>query len=166
MINNPTYFKLPWTIFQSNVGDPVIKSGRVSVIINLYNPVILFCLSQARTWISNVTGRGFFIYSVAMLHLYRRSLFYWWRKPEYPEKTTDLPKSLTNVMLYRVNLTMSRIQTHNVSICKIFYTWVTLRMRFLLLFFTSISLANRSSGFSRKCIYKGQIYTEFSRDNL
>jgi len=33
---------------------------------------------------------------VAMLHLYRGGLFYWWRKPEYPEKTTDLRKSLTN----------------------------------------------------------------------
>jgi inosine-uridine nucleoside N-ribohydrolase len=22
--------------------------------------------------------------------------FYWWRKPEFPEKTTDMPQSLTN----------------------------------------------------------------------
>ena len=26
----------------------------------------------------------------AILQLYRGSQFYWWRKPEYPEKTTDL----------------------------------------------------------------------------
>jgi hypothetical protein len=25
-----------------------------------------------------------------MFQLYRGSQFYWWRKPEYPEKTTDL----------------------------------------------------------------------------
>ena len=40
----------------------------------------------------------------------RRSIF-WWRKPEYPEKTTYLPQitdTLYDIMLYRINLDMKR----------------------------------------------------------
>jgi len=50
--------------------------------------------------------------------LYHGSQFYWWRKPEYSEKTIDLSQvtdKFYHIMLYRVHLDTNRVLTHNVT---------------------------------------------------
>ena len=53
-----------------------------------------------------------------IFQLYRGDQFYWWNKPEYPDKTTDLSQvidKLDHIMLHLVHLDINGVRIHNVS---------------------------------------------------
>jgi hypothetical protein len=53
-----------------------------------------------------------------IFQLYRGCQFYWWRKPEYYDKTTDLSQvidKLYHIMLLRVSFAISEARTRNIA---------------------------------------------------
>jgi hypothetical protein len=103
----------------------------------IYNYHCNQCLSPLKLWVfsfsksilnqNNLSKMIITLYCVGLwwltpvttiFQLYRGGQFYWWRKPEYPQKTTDMSQvteTFYHIALYRVHLVISGIRTHNFS---------------------------------------------------
>jgi hypothetical protein len=75
--------------------------------------VLLLC------WPSTLFNRTVCVFVLTPLstifQLYRGGLCYWWRKPEDPEKTTDLWQVTDKLSHNVVHLALIEIRTHNIS---------------------------------------------------
>ena len=90
-----------WTHYIGGIGDRLQAYSREANDIDVLL-LGLWCLAPLST----------------IFQLYRGGQYYWWGKPDYSPKTTDLPQvtdRLHHIMLYPVHLTIRRILTQKFS---------------------------------------------------
>jgi len=116
-----TFGWFQYWIYNSNI----IWADRNIITNKTYLLVQTYCLYfQERTCLSCTTNIWWDVWSWCLtplstiFQLYRGSQFYWWEKPVYPAKTTDLSQvtvKLSQILLYWVHLSISGAWTHNIS---------------------------------------------------
>jgi hypothetical protein len=93
-------------------------AGIFLVFYSFTKDLIDASLESNQVTIKGVLGLWHLTPLSTIFQLYRGSQFYWWMKPEYPEKTTDLsqvPDKLYHIKLHQVHLAMNGIRTHSFS---------------------------------------------------